>query len=276
MAAQPTGHVRTNLLDQQGITGAEVKRRADAGEPIVQDGLHEPSVPEALASATGSLYGGLAKGLAQVVTVPADIIGAPLRAGEAGIDALRNGSGVVDAAKAGTQAAFSMPLTHLATEAGDYVAADAKQRLGVKSGAITDTGDAMNDLAGQVVGGAASPIEHPPTPWTPTAAEAGERAVASAAEDMASVPTELAAVHSGEGINAPEPAATKSIEQMTPDEIRAHVDGLQRQLRESDVVPGVANRRVWEGEIRDTARNVASIDVDNLKPVNDHPRSPGR
>lgn len=38
---------------------------------------------------------------------------------------------------------------------------------------------------------------------------------------------------------------------------------------ESPVVPGVANRSAWESQIRGKTKNIASLDVDNLKPVND-------
>lgn len=38
---------------------------------------------------------------------------------------------------------------------------------------------------------------------------------------------------------------------------------------ESEVVPGVANRTAWNDRIRGTTQHVASVDIDNLKPVND-------
>jgi GGDEF domain-containing protein len=65
------------------------------------------------------------------------------------------------------------------------------------------------------------------------------------------------------------PAPAKTIAEMTPDELRTHAQGLSKTLNESEVVPGMANRRAWNTEIRGTTQHVASVDIDNLKAVND-------
>ena len=61
----------------------------------------------------------------------------------------------------------------------------------------------------------------------------------------------------------------RAVEDMNLEELRAHAKELARQASESEVVPGVANRRTWESEIRGSTKHVAVADVDNLKAVND-------
>lgn len=151
-----TARRAARLLRQTGNSGAEVKRRAAAGEPLnrldLEDQqLHNPTPTEALGSDVASLAGGIVKGAGQILSIPADVLFAPIREKAAQAGALFGGGDLTDAQLAGEDAVLEFPSTNTVYRAGDAVTAKLKPLLGVKPGAINDVGDFIYDLTGQAM-----------------------------------------------------------------------------------------------------------------------------
>jgi GGDEF domain-containing protein len=68
-----SARVQTRLLDSLGLTSEEVKRRAAAGEPIVQSGLRPPTEAQESFSAGVKTLGGMVEGTLQAAALPFDI-----------------------------------------------------------------------------------------------------------------------------------------------------------------------------------------------------------
>ena len=132
--------VPTRTLDAAGLSGTEVKRRAAAGEPIVQEGPNSrpPTAREALTAGAGDVAGGLARGLGMLVTLPADIANLVVR---------NAGSPYIPPAGRPL-----LPLTQLANEAADDFRDTTKRVLGgvPPEANVNEYAAAANDLAGQL------------------------------------------------------------------------------------------------------------------------------
>lgn len=110
----------TPLADEQG-GAAEVKRRAAAGEPIVQTGLRRASRGQEIQARAAGAVAGAVEGLLGVPAVAADVASAPVRAMAAGAGALREGEGLGGAMGAAAESAVAMPVTRATTGVADRV-----------------------------------------------------------------------------------------------------------------------------------------------------------
>ncbi len=110
----------TSLPAQQG-GAAEVKRRAAAGEPIVQSGLRRATaVQEGDAIAAGAL-GGVVEGVLGLPALLTDAVTMNVRGPRAGLKALREGKGIGGARQAIQDAALALPATRAVGALGDAV-----------------------------------------------------------------------------------------------------------------------------------------------------------
>lgn len=143
--------IRTPTLDATGVTGAEVKRRAAAGEPIVQEGLRRASPMQELANSSTELVAGLVEGTSQLATVPVDIITATPRMAVAGIKRIAKGGSYAEAKQDATDAALTLPWTAQVHEANVDLKTRTKRAAGVDEGAVVDeVAGELNNLAGQI------------------------------------------------------------------------------------------------------------------------------
>lgn len=127
----------TNLLDREGLTGAEVKRRAAAGEPVVQKGLRVATPFQDTVAKGAAVVAGAAEGLGGTVGLAADIATAPLRSARAALRVIRSGGSIGEAQRAGASAATQLPATRTATEAATDLEEKIKGAAGIDSGVAT-------------------------------------------------------------------------------------------------------------------------------------------
>lgn len=132
-------------LARQGTSAALVKEAAAAGQPVPhrEGGLHEPSFVEALQSGTASAVGGLAKGAAGLMTIPADVLAAAVNSPAQALGAVLGGGGLDDAVRESRNVGLDTTATAFAeiNRASDRLK---------PAGAINEAGDYLNDLAGQL------------------------------------------------------------------------------------------------------------------------------
>src|SRR5688500_2122795 len=88
--------VKTNLLDQQGIDAAEVKRRAAANEPIVQVGLRRATPAQEIGADIAGGAAGLVEGTLGTLGLIGDVASLPARAAGQAAGTLLGGGGVGD------------------------------------------------------------------------------------------------------------------------------------------------------------------------------------
>lgn len=249
--AAPTPSVAdlaSQRLAARGTSASQIKERAAAGKPIAPE---DPSPLERLGADTASTISGTGQFMAGVVAgIPEqayNIATAVPRSAAAAVAALKKGGSLSDAGRAAAAVQPHRELSELVGAASEDARKTIRGALGVRPGTIVPQEDIMEQVPGLigVIEGGVKTAER----------FSGPRAA-----------TEVAPSDSGHATAATPPAA--DLATMTPDQLRAHAEALQRQLHESDVVPGVGNRRAWN-QIKGSAQHVASVDVDNLKTAND-------
>lgn len=203
--------MRTPTLEQQGITSAEVKRRAAAGEPIVQTGLRRATAGQEVAATAIDAIGGLTEGVFQTAALAADIP----------ITAARLGKRLVNP-KAEQEPL--MPLSTKVTEIVDQGTAGAKEMVGIDE-------DVALSAAGPVARFAAN-VAAP----GPEAAAVGR---------LKAKPVAEAAAAAVDGAKAAKGSTVKQYlaqHPETPREARAQLfrDGLSTEQQAAAVVPDAA------------------------------------
>lgn len=143
------------------------RQRPSSGLPMEDVNFHEPTFMEALASGASETVAGVGEGLANILTLPADIATAPPRMLKAGISTLREGGSIGDAQRASAEEAMRMPATRLAADAANDATRTFKGVLGVEDGAINDAGDSLNRTAGMLIGSSAFPESYNPPKLLP-------------------------------------------------------------------------------------------------------------
>lgn len=139
--------VPTNALDAAGLTGAEVKRRAAAGEPIVQEGPRAGTRGEQMGALGIEAVTGVAEGLGGMVGLAADaatdiMTAGPVRRGaRATLKAIRGEK--VDPA----DLTPPMRVTATATAAADDLRRTARDVTGLEGVEIGPVGDVTRGLA---------------------------------------------------------------------------------------------------------------------------------
>lgn len=222
---QRGNRIATPTLAAAGLTGAEVKRRAAAGEPILQkgEGLRHATLVEAAKSGLAEVAAGVGEGLGGLLSLPADIATAPTRMAPAGIKAMREGRGYGAAVKESLGAAAEFPSSQAVTAAANDAERTFKDWMGVEKDVVTPYAPEINRTVGQFV----APLPEilgatPKKPWTPKPAEVAPRVTESLVDDAAPVVTaaerELAeqAGRAQADARAPKPAER----QLTPAEIQ--------------------------------------------------------
>jgi hypothetical protein len=132
--------VRTNELAASGLTGAEVKRRAAAGEPIVQEGARTGSDAEQLGTYLTDFATGVVKGTAEM--------------GGLAVDAVRNqallAKGIVTGKPPTVQELTALPATRAAGEAVLRGSEAFKEKVGLSGVEIGPAG-VLAELGGELV-----------------------------------------------------------------------------------------------------------------------------
>lgn len=133
------GKAPTKLLDAEGLTGAEAKRRAAAGEPVLQEGegLRPATEGENIAGGAAAVVSGAAEGLAGTVGLAVDAATGPFRAAGAAAKAIIGGKGLRGAGEAVQAEALNLPVTRKATEAADDLEKALRDGLGVEEDVAT-------------------------------------------------------------------------------------------------------------------------------------------
>jgi hypothetical protein len=139
-AAKAPASVRTAALDAQGIDSAEVKRRAAAGEQIVQSGIRSGSPIERLGALGVEGITGAAEGIGGLVGLTSDIVTAPVRGV---IAAAKTEGGYGTKVKASLDAILGLPATRTATAAADDLRKTARGAMGLNGVEIGPTGDVV-------------------------------------------------------------------------------------------------------------------------------------
>jgi hypothetical protein len=211
IAAQPQqsgpratlARIRTNALDAQGITGAEVKRRAAAGEPIVQTGTRAGSRGEQAGALGVEAVTGVAEGLGGMVGIGIDatrdvMTAGPVRRGaRAALQVIRGEKVTPDTLNP------PMTATATATAAADDLRRTIREKTGLDGVEVGPTGDVVRAVAnvvtpGPELVGAARQLRRGATvaeEITPTIADLAPRAseaILSATDDAAVAAPELA------------------------------------------------------------------------------------
>jgi len=130
--------LRTPLLEQQGITGAEVKRRAAADEPIVQSGIRRATAGQEVAATAIDAIGGLTEGVFQTAALAADI---PMTAARLGKRLVMPNA----------EQEPLMPLSTKITEIVDKGTAGAKEMVGIDDGVALSAAGPAARFVGNVV-----------------------------------------------------------------------------------------------------------------------------
>lgn len=141
--------VRTNLLDRSGVTAAEVKRRAAAGEVV--DALRpDYTRGEAMGALGLDAVTGLGEGIAGLGGLVMDVATTLPRAYTAEARALGRGEGLGGAQAAGLREALALPASRKVTEVADKARAYVADRAGISD---VDTGvpGAVARLVGNVI-----------------------------------------------------------------------------------------------------------------------------
>lgn len=146
---QTAGRVRTPLLDRTELTGAEVKRRAAAGEPVLQkgEGLRPATAAQEIGADVAAGAGGLVAGALGAGAILVDAVTLPVRAAKAAIEG-RPGRSTRGAIQ---DAATDLPLTRKAAAVGDTVEEKARGAFGIDKDVATEGDEAITRLAADIV-----------------------------------------------------------------------------------------------------------------------------
>jgi hypothetical protein len=150
---QSASRPQTRLLDRTGLSSDEVKRRAAAGEPVLQkgEGLRSATASENVRGVAAASVAGAGRGLGGMVGLAADVATAPVRGGIAAGKALASGEGIGGAFRANVKEQASLPATTVAMNAADDAKKTFTQRLGVDAEvAITEWAEAA-DLTADIL-----------------------------------------------------------------------------------------------------------------------------
>lgn len=157
----------------------------------------EPTAGEALASSSTALVAGAGRGIASLVTLPADAMAdvmtlGPIRRGIRA--AIKKSQGEAVTAE---QMRPPMPRTELAARAAEDFRKTGNRLLGVRPNIINDVGESMNELAGEVLAPGPEIVAQvrgamKPKMPKPTAAELASRPVAEHV-DAPKIPVKVAA-----------------------------------------------------------------------------------
>lgn len=136
-----------NELKRQGITAAEVKRRAAEDEPIVQSGLRNATLFQRALSAAANLTGGLAEGVAELPALAADI---GMAASNPALTGARIGAGYATGGLGGAVESGA-PATAAVGRGADKFISALKSAAGIDQDVVTGWQDETSRLLGNVV-----------------------------------------------------------------------------------------------------------------------------
>lgn len=232
-----------------------------------------PTIGERMKSGAGALVSGLGDLASGVVVGLPESLGniatALPRAAYAAADAAVHGGTLGDAFRAAKNVQPHHEATEMLSGAATNLGAAATRALGgVRPGVDTDVQDAALRLAPTAAAMAEGGVR----------TIRGMRSVSAMPEEGSTLTPEDSRVtdsdrRTGDGPMAAERrvlnrrqqiAAETGLPEDHPAVARIHAS------EQSEVVPGVLNRKAWNEQVKGKTAHVASVDIDNLKPVNDN------